>query len=170
MKYWYLLRSKPNKEEMLWNELLARNIEVYYPRIRVKVVNPRARKLRSFFPGYIFVSVDPSDLQTLADLRWLPGAHGLVTFGDEPGIVPEGIVNGIRTKVDRLNVLGVDPERDLEPGDSVKIIDGPFAGYEGIFDTRISGSERVRILLNLVEKQHRVLTLPDKFIHKQKRS
>jgi len=38
----------------------------------------------------------------------------------------------------------------------VVISDGPFAGYEAIFDTRLPGSERVRVLLQLLNSQRRV--------------
>jgi hypothetical protein len=49
---WYVLRSKPNQEDFLWGQLIARRIEVYYPCIRAKVVNPRTRKIKPSFPGY----------------------------------------------------------------------------------------------------------------------
>ena len=55
---WYVMRSKPNKESLLWEQLSLQNIECYYPRLRVKPANPRARKLRAYFPGYLFVHVD----------------------------------------------------------------------------------------------------------------
>jgi len=36
------------------------------------------------------------------------------------------------------------------------ISDGPFAGYEAIFDARVPGSERVRVLLQLLNSQRQV--------------
>jgi transcriptional antiterminator RfaH len=35
----------------------------------------------------------------------------------------------------------------------VKITSGPFAGYEAIFDLRLKGSDRVRVLLDLLRRQ-----------------
>jgi hypothetical protein len=35
------------------------------------------------------------------------------------------------------------------------VVEGSFRGYEAIFDTRIDGQERVRVLLEML-KQHRV--------------
>jgi hypothetical protein len=54
---WYALHSKPNKEELLWGQLAIRWVETYYPRARVQIINPQARKIRPCFPGYVFVRV-----------------------------------------------------------------------------------------------------------------
>src|SRR5207253_8987659 len=42
---------------------------------------------------------------------------------------------------------------DLHKGDTVKITGGPFAGYEAIFDLRLKGADRVRVLLELLRRQ-----------------
>jgi transcriptional antiterminator RfaH len=52
----------------------------------------------------------------------------------------------------------------------VLISDGPFAGYEAIFDARISGSERVRVLLQLLNNQRQVPVELDASQIKQKKS
>jgi transcription antitermination factor NusG len=44
----------------------------------------------------------------------------------------------------------------LKSGDTVQINYGPFEGYESIFDARIPGSERVRVLLQLLSNQRQV--------------
>ncbi|HEB63956.1 MAG TPA: hypothetical protein ENJ02_00220, partial [Chloroflexi bacterium] len=55
---WYVLRSKARKEDAVYAQALQRGLEVFYPRLRVNPVNPRARKVRPYFPGYMFVRVD----------------------------------------------------------------------------------------------------------------
>ena len=59
---------------------------------------------------------------------------------------------------------------DLHAGDTVTIQDGPFAGYEAIFDTRLSGQDRVRVLLNLLQKRQMPLELEGRQIRRVKRS
>jgi len=91
---WYALRSKPNKEEALWREAAARGHEVFYPQMRVQPKNPRARKIRPYFPGYLFVQLDlhqsgqfiPSTLPLVAEqaFAWMPHSLGLVSSGAEP--------------------------------------------------------------------------------------
>jgi transcriptional antiterminator RfaH len=73
---WYVIRSKPNKEEFLAGQLTAYGIEVFYPKIRVKTVNPRARKVRAYFPSYLFVRVD-LEMVSASTLHWMPGAVNL---------------------------------------------------------------------------------------------
>ncbi len=72
---WYALRSKPHKYDLLWEQLRIREIETFYPRLRVQTVNPRARKIRPCFPGYVFVRVDLEQVN-LSSLQWTPGRRG----------------------------------------------------------------------------------------------
>jgi transcription antitermination factor NusG len=51
----------------------------------------------------------------------------------------------------------------------VVIQDGPFAGYEAIFDTRLPGRERVRVLLKLLQKRQVPVDLPAAQIKLKKR-
>lgn len=152
---WYALRSKPRKEDVVWRQLHTQGIEVYYPMLRVKPVNPRSKKVRPYFPGYMFVRTEIETVG-LSTFQWMPFAMGLVCFGDEPATVPENLVYAIRKRVDEIAAAGGELFDGLQPGDTVLIGDGPFAGYEAIFDTRLPGSERVRVLLQLLNNQRQV--------------
>lgn len=149
---WYAVRSKPRKEDVLWKQLQVQGYEVFYPRLRVHTVNPRARQVKAYFPGYMFVQADL--VQTgLSAFKWMPHSLGLVAFGDEPSIVPENLIYAIQRRVEEIASAGGELFDGLRSGDSVVISDGPFAGYEAIFDTRLPGSQRVRVLLQLLTNQ-----------------
>lgn len=150
---WYVLRSKPRKEEFLLEQLLSHKIEAYCPRIRVQPVNPRARKIKPYFPGYVFVHLN-LEQTNLSSLQWMPGATGLVSFGGQPAFVHDSLVLAIRKRVDEINAAGGELLNALKPGDEVSIETGPFAGYEAIFDARLSGSERVRVLLKMMSDRY----------------
>lgn len=152
---WYALQSKPRKEEAVYRQALNLGFEAYYPRIRVQPVNPRSRKLRPYFPGYLFVCVDLEEVGT-STFQWLPHTHGLVSFGGEPAMVPENLVQAIRKRVDEINLAGGEVFDALHVGDKVKISSGPFEGYEAIFDGRLPGSVRVRVLLELLDSKRQV--------------
>lgn len=152
---WYALRSKPRKEEIIWRQLNARGIETFYPRLRVHPVNPRASKVQPYFPGYIFVKVDLEDTG-ISTFRWMPHTLGLVSFGGEPAFVPQNLIEAISTRVTEINEAGGEVFDGLKPGDKVRIHSGVFSGYEAIFDARISGKERVRVLLQLLGDPRRV--------------
>lgn len=156
---WYCMRSKPNKEDFLCSQLMAREIETFYPRLSVKPVNPRSSKTRPYFPGYMFVHVDLGEVGTNT-LQWMPGALGLVLYGSEPAPVQDGLISAIRKRVEIVNAAGDEWLAGLKPGDMVRIEAGPFAGYEAIFDARLPGSERVRVFLSLLERQQKKLELP----------
>src|SRR3990172_1941629 len=160
---WYCIRSKPNKEEFLCSQLLASEIETFYPRLRVKPVNPRSSKIRSYFPGYMFVNVDLEKVGSNT-LHWMPGALGLVFYGSEPAPVQDELINAIRNRVETANIAAAERLAGLGTGDRVRIGAGPFAGYEAIFDVRLPGSERVRVFLTLLENQQMKLELPALYI------
>ncbi len=165
---WYALRSKPNKEEALWRGLSARGHDVFYPRMRVQPVNPRARHFKPYFPGYLFVRADLPKIG-LSTFSWLPHAQGLVSFGGEPAEVPDELILAIRRRVDEIDEAGGEQLAGLERGDAVVIHSGPFAGYTAIFDAQVDGNERVRVFLKLLQARQTKLELPAGQIGKIKR-
>lgn len=166
--FWYALRSKPRKEEVLWRQLHAQEFEVFFPRIRVHPVNPRSRKLRPYFPGYMFVHVDLEEVGQ-STFQWMPHAVGLVSFDGEPATVPESLIHAIRKRVDEIAAAGGEFFDGLKPGDPVQINAGPFAGYEAIFDTRLPGSERVRVLIQMLSDRRVPVELKAAQVEKKKR-
>ena len=146
---WYVLQSKPNNEELLCEQLRIRQIEAYCPRIKVQPVNPRARKMIPYFPGYLFIRANLDVIGTSV-LKWLPGAIGLVDFGGELAYVTDDLLYAIRCKVDQVNANEQGLLKDLKPGEVVKIQTGPFTGYQAIFDSYLPGHERVHVLLKIL--------------------
>jgi len=150
---WYALRSKTRKEDVVYKQVRDQGIDVFYPRIRVNPVNPRSKHYQPYFPGYLFVQID-LDLLGQSAFQWMPHTLGLVSFGGEPAIVPENLVHAIRLRVEEISAAGGEVFDGLQKGDVVLINNGPFEGYEAIFDTRLPGSERVRVLLQLLDSRH----------------
>jgi transcription antitermination factor NusG len=132
--------------------LQGEGFETYYPFLCVNPVNPRSRKERPYFPGYLFVNADLEEVG-LGAFQWLPGAIGLVSFGGVPAEVPLQMIVAIQHHVDAINNAGGELFFDVEPGDRVLIEDGPFAGHEAIFDLRLGAKDRVRVLLDLLSKR-----------------
>ncbi len=156
---WYALRSKPNKELALWRELSARGWECFYPQLHVHPVNPRSRKIRPYFPGYLFLQTDIERVG-ISTIQWIPFSSGLVSFDGLPAMVPENLIHAIRRHVDQINAAGGEQFVDLKKGETVVIQGGPFDGYEAVFDTRLAGTERVRVLLKLLRARQMNVELP----------
>lgn len=149
---WYAVRSSAHKEGILYKQLLSKSFETYYPRIKVNPVNPRSAQWRAFFPNYMFVKIKLADVGSGA-FNYIPFSQGLVEFGDQPASLPDRLIGEMRRHVDDINSKGGISHVDLQPGTPIRVIDGPFRGYEGIFDMRLSETDRVMILLKLLEKR-----------------
>ena len=165
MEKWYVAHSKPRNEELLWKQFCLRNLESYYPCIKVQTVNPRARKVQPYFPGYLFVYVD-LELIGRSILEWIPGGDGLVSFGDEPAFVPDSLIYAIKQQIENLKLASEENPIPLHKGDNVAIYGGTFAGYEGIFDVRLSGADRVRVLLSLLDNRLIPVEMPASYIRR----
>lgn len=158
---WYVLRSKPNKEMILWRELVARGSECFYPRLYVRPADPRSRRVRPYFPGYLFLKADLEQVGISA-FRWMPFSGGLLDFDGIPAIVPPNLIEAIRQRVELINAQGAELVRGigLQRGERVIIQEGPFEGHEAIFDARLPGRERVRVLIRLLQSRTWPLELP----------
>ena len=166
---WYVLRTKPHKERPVYQMLLQEEeLDVYFPALKVQPVNPRASKIRPYFPGYMFVYID-LDEQGDDALRWTPGTRGLVRFGGVPAPVPENLIVELQKRLAELQEKGGQPENEFQQGDKVRIVDGPLAGYDAIFDTRLSGKDRVRLLLTLLSSHATRVTMEKHQIEKTER-
>ncbi|MGB9799375.1 MAG: transcription termination/antitermination protein NusG [Thermanaerothrix sp.] len=163
---WYAIHSHPHREESLARYMTEKGLEVFYPHLKVKPVNPRARRIRAYFPGYVFVRADLE--QTGASLfQWMPFATGLVAFGGEPAIVPDALITALQNHLERLNQMAAQsPADQFQKGERVEIESGPFAGYEAIFDTRLPGRERVRVLLKFLGERRVPLELDSRQVRK----
>lgn len=149
---WYVMHSKPQKEQWLYRQLSALDIDAYYPCMRTQSGKPNSRKARPYFPGYLFIYVD-LQLTGLSMLQWIPGSLGLVSFGGEPARVPEGLLQRIRHRVDEINSAQSRLLEGLSRGDEVVIHSGPFAGYNAIFGTLLRDTERVQVFLRVLHEQ-----------------
>jgi transcriptional antiterminator RfaH len=149
---WYVIHSKPRKEAFLRERLRIQRIEVYLPSIRVKPVDPRSRKEQPFFPGYLFAHVDLEKI-SISEFRRMAGSIGLVCYGGEPAFVGDALIREIQRQVEEITDSANNYVDRFRRGDLVVINEGPFATYKAMFDCRLSGSDRVRVLLELLQDQ-----------------
>jgi transcriptional antiterminator RfaH len=167
-QHWYALRVKAHKERAVVEYLRTRDVELFAPTIHVKPKNPRAAKKRPYFPGYLFVYVDLQEEGQQA-YSWVPGTRGLVTFGDEPAVVSPHLIHELEERIARLNDTGGVESADFQKGQRIRIVGGPFEGYEAIFDMRLSGKERVQVLLRFLSDHPQPVQLNLTDIEKSRR-
>ncbi len=155
---WYLVRTKLGKERWVRDQLSARLSEVFLPMLKARM--PRWGRLSMsvapLFPCYLFVRLD---LQAdYFEVKYLAGVTGLVSAGADPIVVPDRIIEEIRAR--GVNDVIEIREVPFDSGQPVRVVEGPFRGFEAIFERYLSGAERVAILLNTIEKAGPRIVLP----------
>ncbi len=155
LKAWYLVFTKPRMENVAQSNLERQSYHTYLPKV---LLNKRVRgryslKSEVMFPRYLFIHLD-----TVTD-NWMPirstlGVSHMVRFGGIPAQVPEALLQQLHSRED-MQGNTVLPVRELTPGDPVEILEGPMAGYIGVFEHHAS-CERVQILLKIVGEHTRV--------------
>ena len=150
---WYVVFCKPHQEERVSINLTVKGFEVYYPTYQVQTDDLHPLQIKPFFPRYLFVRAAIENIGTAAMLNWIPGAIGLVKYGDTPAIVPDHIIDQLKKRISRIAAVGGPQRYMYRTGERVRIIRGPFAGYEAVFDLRLSGVERVRVLIQMLNRQ-----------------
>src|SRR4029077_19678854 len=79
---WYVVYSKPHKEEQAQFHLRMKGLDVFFPRLDLVRVSERRKRVIPLFPNYLFVRID---LETeFHYVTWSPGVKRLVSFGDRP--------------------------------------------------------------------------------------
>ena len=151
MDLWYVIQTKPNKEEEAESYLATRGVKMFNPRTETfSNRNGNFRKeLKPLFPSYIFVKFDLDKNYSL--VRWARGVKKVLGFGGYPVPVSDEVIELIGKKVDGTGI--VRRIGGFSANDLVRIKSGPLKDLLGIFERWVSDSERVRILLNLIGYQ-----------------
>ena len=149
---WYAVATKVRDEAVAKANLERQDYQVFLPTISLK----KRRRGRwtpvtePLFPGYLFVSLalgadDP------APIRSTVGCIGLVRFGQTHTPVPSTLIAALRATSEGP----IDAPSPFKQGDKVRLIAGPFAGIEAVFDMP-RGEDRAQVLLELLGKVQRL--------------
>jgi len=151
MENWYVIQTKPKKEQEADSYLSTKGVEIFSPLIETFLMrNGRVGKeLKPLFPGYIFGNFDLEQNYPL--VRWARGVKSVLGFGGYPTSISEEVVEIIKGRTDTQGVVRI--IHNFKPNDVVRIKTGPMKDLLGIFERWMSDNERVRILLNLIGYQ-----------------
>jgi transcriptional antiterminator RfaH len=149
---WYVVRSKPRREEYAQDQLLRRGVETFLPRIMEPARGRLDPIVGPLFPGYLFARVDL--LSQYNRVIWAPGVSRFVAFGDVPASVDEDVIDFLRERAGTAGIVRV--VRTFHDGDVVRVTRGPLNGLEGVVDGHVSGQARVRVLMELLRRRTQV--------------
>lgn len=148
-KEWFVLqtlssqenKAKENMERRLKIEEMEDLVsEILIPTEKVSEVKQgkKTTTIRKFFPGYILINIElygPD--RKMQDKSWYfvqntPGIIGFVG-GENPAPLRQDEVDTILNQIEEKKEK-VKPKISFEPGETVKITDGPFVSFSGVIE------------------------------------
>jgi transcriptional antiterminator RfaH len=154
---WYVVHTHARSEAIAAAHLERQGFETYCPRYLKR--RSHARRVTTvpapFFPRYIFVAID------IASQRWRAvrstfGVSNLVGNEKGPTPVTEAVVAELRANEDASGFIPMHSGSRFRCGDRVRLRDGIFASYTGLFDS-MADSGRVAVLLDILGRKVRVV-------------
>ena len=154
-KRWYVVHAYSGFEHQVKRSLEERiaraGVEDKFGKIMVpteEVVEMRAgqkrRSERKFFPGYVLVNMELDD-ETWHLVKDVPKVMGFIGgTADRPAPITEREADQILQRVQE----GVDKPRPkvlFEPGELVRVIDGPFNDFNGVVEEVNYEKSRLRV-------------------------
>jgi transcriptional antiterminator RfaH len=145
-----------NGEPKAAQHLLRQGFEIYLPRYLKR--RRHARKVdfvaRPLFPRYLFVAIDTATQRWRA-IQSTQGISHLVCNGEEPAVVPDGVLSALKAREDDRGFVGMEAKPAFAPGDRVRVLAGAFMDNAGLFDG-MGDHDRVAILLDMLGRKVRV--------------
>lgn len=162
---WFVLQTLTGQEQKVQRlidakskeEGLAEEIgEVLMPTERVTSVKmgKKTTFVKKLFPGYLFIqaAVYQDDRKTRNEPVWsfIKGIQGVIGFlgGEPPREMPASEVEAIRGQATELQEKPK-PKIIFEPGEMVKIIDGPFMSSSGVVQSIDPDHGRLTVMVSI---------------------
>lgn len=158
-KLWYVVNTYSGHESKVKENLLMRTESMGMEDNIFRVIVPETKeveikdgvkkeKTKKMFPGYVLVEMIMSD-EAWYVVRNTPGVTGFIGSSGK-GAKPTPL---LPQEIDRIlaseGLSRIDVETDLNEGDSVTIIDGPFKGMFGKVQSIDLENQKLNVLIDL---------------------
>ncbi len=160
-KKWYVLRAIGGKEkkvkEYIENEIANGDLKGFVDQVLIpteKVYQIRngkkISKERNFFPGYVLIEATLVG-EVAHTLRNFPNVIGFLgdTKGGDPVPMRQNEVNRILGRVDELAETGEELNIPFVVGETVKVIDGPFNGFNGTIEEINEEKKKLQVMVKI---------------------
>ncbi len=159
-KKWYVLRAIGGKEkkvkEYVESEIAGLKLTDYVSQVLIpteKVYQIRngkkVSKERPYLPGYVLVEAAMvGEIPHI--LRNIPNVIGFLNDNnDTPVPLRQTEVNRILGKVDELNETDEEINIPYFVGETVKVIDGPFNGFNGLIEEVNEEKKKLKVMVKI---------------------
>lgn len=168
-KHWYIVHThtgfenkvKATLEERIKNadqEELFGEVLVPTEQVVEMVKGARRTSERKFFPGYILVNMEMNE-HTWHTVQETPRVTGFVGVNASQAIAGEELFKRIPSLTDKeaMQIIGRIEEGASKPkpkvvfaeGDTVRVIDGPFANFQGVIEEVYPDKGRVKVMVSI---------------------
>ncbi len=160
-KKWYVLRAIGGKEkkvkEYIENEIANGDLKGFVDQVLIpteKVYQIRngkkISKERNFFPGYVLIEAALMG-EVAHTLRNYPNVIGFLgdTKGGDPVPMRQSEVNRILGRVDELAENDEEINIPFVVGETVKVIDGPFNGFNGTIEEINEEKKKLQVMVKI---------------------
>ncbi len=160
-KKWYVLRAIGGKEkkvkEYIDNEIANGDLKGFVEQVLIpteKVYQIRngkkISKERNFFPGYVLIEAALVG-EVAHTLRNFPNVIGFLgdTKGGDPVPMRQSEVNRILGRVDELAETDEEINIPYVIGETVKVIDGPFNGFNGTIEEINEEKKKLQVMVKI---------------------
>lgn len=167
---WYVVRAisgqEKNAKEYLEKEVVNNGMQEYVPQVLTptekvyqirKMKDGKTKKVqveRNFFPGYIMVNADLRNGEVMHLIKNIPGVIGFLQVdGRDPNAMPrpmrESEINRILGKVEDSEEQVVVQDATFMVGESVKVMDGPFNGFNGTIEEVFEEKKKLNVMVKI---------------------
>jgi transcriptional antiterminator RfaH len=152
---WYLIRTRAAEERKAIDRLARCTDETLLPLLatRVQRWGKLVDTIVPLFTSYVFAYFDLQEKYN--QVRHTAGVQYVVHYGDEFAVVPSCMIEELKKRCGEGPVRL--PATTFVAGELVRVVDGPFREFHGIFEKRLSGTDRVAILLSSIGAGTRVI-------------
>ncbi len=161
VRKWYVVRAISGQEKKVKQyielEISRLNLQDYVSQVLIpteKIVQIRngkkIAKERSFYPGYVLIeaALVGEIPHTIKNITGVIGFLG-ETKGGEPVPMRISEVNRILGKVDELTEAEGTLSYTYVVGESVKVINGPFNGFNGIIEEINEDKKKIKVTVKI---------------------
>jgi len=161
VKKWYVVRAIGGQENKVKtyidNEISRLGIEDYIAQVLVpteKVIQvkdgKKIHKERVYFPGYIMIEANLSG-EIPHIVKSIPGIIGFLgeVKGGDPVPLRKSEVNRMLGKVDELAVSNENVAIPYILGETVKVVDGPFNGFDGVIENINEEKRKLEVMVKI---------------------
>jgi transcriptional antiterminator NusG len=161
VKKWYVVRAVSGQENKvkayIETETVRLGMEDYVSQVLVpteKVVQikdgKKIAKEKVYFPGYIMVEANLTG-EVPHIIKSIPGVIGFLgeTKGGEPVPLRMSEVNRMLGKVDELSVKIDNVSIPYSIGETVKVVDGPFNGFNGTIEKVNEEKRKLEVMVKI---------------------